>query len=282
MPNRNIGSLSATSPLYNNSDTSPRQNNMPNNLVYSPTSDASRSLNLNQNTLLTSESPTKQLGGYSYQAEVSEMNYNTNMIGGDPHYGNEWKGGVKMINLESALESSEEPIKHKKAEFNPEAFFNQMQTGGILGERKPRKDFKSTKLDKQLGKKDDEDDDEFDIEEATEKLNLDVDEDEDTEDLKQKVKELRAMVSRSKGKAGKKMRKPKRYVEDRSSEEETENKFTESTGGESNSSFNQNNQNNQNNNNSNNSNSNSVSEYLNSTSSISTSDVRLISMNRRK
>jgi len=244
MPNTNIASLSATSAL-NNSDTSPRQNNMPNNLVYSPTSAA----------------PT---------------NVNKIQLGGDPHYGNEWKGGVRMINLESALESSEEPSKHKKAEFNPETFFNQMQTGGILGERKPRKDFKSTKMDKQLGRENNDADDDFDIEEATEKLNLDVDEDEDTEDLKQKVKELRAMVSRSKGKAAKsnkKMRKPKRYVEDRSSEEETENNFTESTGGESNY---QNNQNNQNNN------SNSVSEYLNSTSSISTSDVRLISMNRRK
>jgi hypothetical protein len=202
------------------------------------------------------------------------------MRGGDEHYGNEWKGGLRMINLESALESTEESGKNNKADFNPEAFFNQMQTGGILGERKVKKEFKKTKLQKQLSTELEEDDDDFDIEEATEKLNLDVDEDEDTEDLKQKVKQLRAMVSRSKGKAGKKMRKPKRYVDNRSSEEETEkekkNEFTDSTGGESNSSFNQNNQNNQNNN------SNSVSEYLNSTSSISTSDVRLISMNRRK
>ena len=94
-----------------------------------------------------------------------------------------------------------------------------------------------------------------------------------TSGKKQKVKALRAMVHRSKPSKGKKSRKAKREV--RESEESTEERFVESSGGSSNSNSSNSNQNQ-------NQNSNSVSEYLNSTSSISTSDVRLISMNRRK
>ena len=95
----------------------------------------------------------------------------------------------------------------------------------------------------------DQDEDNFDLE--AEGLEEDSDEEEDTEDVKNKVKVLRAMVARSKGKKSGKTVKGKRR----------HNKRMTETGGAS---------------------ENSVSEYLDTTSSINTSDVKLISMNKHR
>jgi hypothetical protein len=258
--------LSDTS-LDGGSETSAVSSDFQTKSNLSPTSSEGgqmRVVKIDPNTFLTesSETANQMKGGYSYAAEVSE---NASLRGGDEHYGNAWKGGVRVINLDSAFESSDdEKNKDNNSNFNPENFFNQMQKGGILGERKmkSKKDFKKSKLDESLSVEREDDDEDFDLDEATSKLNLEVDEDDDTENLKQKVKALRAMVSRSKPK-GKKSKKAKRSSA-RSSENSTEEYV--SAGG---------------NNSRNTSGNNSVSEYLNSTSSISTSDVRLISMNRK-
>ena len=179
-------------------------------------------------------------GGYTYAGELQS----------------EIKGGSKIIDLDSIFNSEmqggeEKKTEEKKSEFNPEKFFQDMKTGGMLGERKQNKEHKKSKIEKYLNPDSDDHDDGFDFSEASK--GLDIDENEDTEDIKHKVKVLRAMVSRSKGKKsskkGKKTsKKSKRMVE------------SSSVGGSDN----------------------SISEYLNSTSSISTSDVRLISMNKMK
>ena len=260
--------LSETS-LDGGSETSALSSNYQPKSNLSPTSSEGgqmRVVKIDPNTFLTesSETANQMKGGYSYAAEVSEKS----LRGGDEHYGNAWKGGMTVINLDSAFESSDdEKNKDNNSNFNPEHFFNQMQKGGILGERtmKSKKDFKKSKLDESLSVEREDDDEDFDLNEATQKLNLDVDEDDDTENLKQKVKALRAMVSRSKPK-GKKSKKSKRSSA-RSSENSTE-EYVSAGGNSSNNSRNT-------------SGNNSVSEYLNSTSSISTSDVRLISMNRK-
>ena len=192
------------------------------------------------NSLTEINKPKK--GGYSYKNEVSDVN--NPYTGGDGH-----KNVISLDN--SIFETSElsggEEEQKKSSDFNPEQFFKDMQTGGL---REPRnKEYKSkSKIDRYLSSETDEG---FDFAEATE--GLDIDSNEDTEDIKNKVKALRAMVSRSKAKKGSKKgsKKVKRAAQTES----------ESTGGAT---------------------ENSASEYLNSTSSISTSDVRLISMNKMR
>jgi hypothetical protein len=181
-------------------------------------------------------------GGYSYQLEASELDNNMEYRGGDDE--------KKVVSLDNSLfETSElsggEEDNKKSSDFNPEQFFKDMQTGGV---REPRnKQYKKGKIERYLDPEGEEDNG-FDFAASTE--GLEIDENEDTEDIKQKVKALRAMVSRSKGKKGKKgSKKAKRATESSSVGGATEN---------------------------------SVSEYLNSTSSISTSDVRLISMNKMR
>ena len=121
-----------------------------------------------------------------------------------------------------------------------------MKKGGARGS----KEHKKNRIDRMFDSNDD-DDNGFDFDEATE--GLDIDSREDTEDLKHKVKVLRAMVSRTK--ANKKGKKGSKKGSKKSK------RMTESSVGGSD---------------------NSVSEYLDSTSSINTSDVRLISMNKMR
>ena len=184
-------------------------------------------------------------GGYTYAAELSELK------GGYTYAGESsgLTGGANVIKLDSAIFDSEieggnnNGEEKKSSEFNPEKFFQDMQKGGL---REPRnKEHKKNRIERYLDSSLEDDDSGFDFAESTE--GLDIDENEDTEDIKQKVKTLRAMVSRSKGKKSK-GKKSKRMT-------------TESSGGAS---------------------ENSISTYLDSTSSISTSDVRLISMNKIK
>lgn len=203
-----------------------------------------RVLVLNHNVFLSSEDkpivaseapkmiPTKT-GGYSYASEGPSLT-----------------GGVNVVHLDSAVFDSEKEggnnEEKKSSEFNPEKFFQDMQKGGI---REPsNKEHKKNRIERYLDPSLDDEDDGFDFAESTE--GLDINPNEDTEDIKQKVKALRAMVSRSKGKKSKGRKGSKKTK-----------RMTESSGGASD---------------------NSVSTYLDSTSSISTSDVRLISMNKMR
>jgi len=209
-------------------------------------------VNLDPSIFATSEREFK--GGYSNVADSSvtrselEVNYN----GGQDR--------SSIINLDpSVFETSEAQYggqnsvqNNNTSEFNPEKFFNDLQVGGLP--KPTNKEHKKKHLDKYLSPEEDDDsddEDKFNFAETTD--GLDVDENEDTEDLKQKVKHLRMMVSRSTGKKSSKKSKSRKAK--RVTTEETD-----STGGADN----------------------SISEYVNSTSSISTSDVRLISMNKMR
>jgi len=193
----------------------------------------------------TPESSPKMKGGYSYAAEMSELNNNVSLEGGDKHVPKNIITLDSNIFATSEMDGGEQDEKKQSTEFNPEQFFNEMQQGG---ERK-NKEYKKGKIERYLDPDSDEDESGFDFGEATE--GLEIDENEDTEDIKQKVKVLRSMVSRSKAKKGKKGKKGSKKSKRMTSEQ---------SGGSEN----------------------SVSEYLNSTSSISTSDVRLISMNKMR
>lgn len=210
-------------------------------------------ITLPDSVFLTSESEFK--GGYRYAAELSAVATEQPQLynGGEPN----------IITLDRELfETPAHQLGGEVAtsEFNPEKFFKDMQLGGL---HEPRnKEYKKGHIEKMLspeGNDDDEDkdaEDKFSFAETTE--GLDVNSNEDTEDLKQKVKHLRMMVSRSTGKkSSKKSRKSKSRKAKRMTPPPEE---SESTGGADN----------------------SISEYVNSTSSISTSDVRLISMNKMR
>jgi hypothetical protein len=195
-----------------------------------------------QDAMLSSEAaPKTQNGGYTYAGEVNS----------EPQAGGNSTG---QIYLDPSLFLSESEQVGGTNEFNPEKFFNDMQKGGqdylSPGSVVHRgKKVKKTGLDKTFDTSPDTDEDDgFDLEE--EGLEQDTDEEEDTEDVKNKVKHLRAMVARSKGRKAAKTIKGKRR----------HNKRMTETGGAS---------------------ENSVSEYLNTTSSINTSDVKLISMKRK-
>ena len=187
-------------------------------------------------------------GGYTYAADLSARSEQYSSFTGGQSSSN-------VVRLDSSVfatsESQHGGEDKEKSEFNPEKFFNDMQVGGI---HEPRnKEHKKKHLDKYLSPEEDDDSDDedsFSFAKATE--GLDVDENEDTEDLKQKVKALRMMVSRSSGKKSSKKSKKSRKAKRMTTEES-------SVGG-----------------------ANSISEYVNSTSSISTSDVRLISMNKMR
>jgi hypothetical protein len=191
-----------------------------------------------QDAMLSDAAPQTQKGGYTYAGEVNS----------EPQAGGNSTG---QIYLDPSLFLSESEQVGGTNEFNPEKFFNDMQKGGqdylSPGSVVHRgKKVKKTGLDKTFDTSPDTDDDDgFDLDE--EGLEQDTDEEEDTEDVKNKVKHLRAMVARSKGK---KVVKGKRR----------HNKRMTETGGAS---------------------ENSVSEYLDTTSSINTSDVKLISMKRK-
>jgi hypothetical protein len=149
-------------------------------------------------------------------------------------------------------------------------------------------------IEKYLTPENDDDDEGFDFAASTE--GLDVDENEDTEDLKAKVKHLRMMVSRSKGKKSSKsskksQRSAKRATESSGGASESGSYESESYGSgsygsgsnesgsyESGSSESASYESGTNESGT----QNSVSEYLDTTSSISTSDVRLISMNKMR
>jgi hypothetical protein len=143
----------------------------------------------------------------------------------------------------------------KSSEFNPNGFFNEMKMGGYSYESSSERN-KQHKVNKKYNYEDDEDESLTDEELSELTEGLDVDANEDTEQLKRKVLELRAMVSRSKGKKAPKV--SRKSSSRRSSSRRSSSKRSSSAGGSEA----------------------SVSEYLNSTSSISTSDVRLISMNK--
>lgn len=265
--------LSATSPEVRTDVkmTSTSSAAVPNDVALSATSvgknDANNKIriDLSPDCFKTPESSPKiKVNGYSYAAEVSDIKNVASpvaptapvvvpsapvVVPSAPVVAT-FKGGNNLIELDSNIfQTSEmsggENEPKKSTEFNPESFFSSMQDGGMLGERKKNKEYKKSKIERYLSSDNDEEDG-FDFGEATE--GLDIDENEDTEDIKTKVKVLRSMVSRSKGKKGKKGSKKAKRV-------------TEQSGGSS---------------------ENSVSEYLNSTSSISTSDVRLISMNKMR
>ena len=180
-----------------------------------------------------------QKGGYTYAGEVNS----------EPQTG----GNTGQIYIDPSMFLSESEQVGGTNEFNPEKFFNDMQSGGdgIPVVHRGKKAVK-TGLDKTFDTTpdyvSDQDEDNFDLE--AEELEEDSDEEEDTEDVKNKVKVLRAMVARSKGKKSGKTVKGKRH----------HNKRMTETGGAS---------------------ENSVSEYLDTTSSINTSDVKLISMKRK-
>jgi len=188
--------------------------------------------------MLSEASPQTQKGGYTYAGEVNS----------EPQAGGNTTG---QIHLDPSLFLSESEQVGGTNEFNPEKFFNDMQKGGqdylSPGSVVHRgKKVKKTGLDKTFDTSPDTDEDDgFDLDE--EGLEQDTDEEEDTEDVKNKVKHLRAMVARSKGK--KVVKGTRRH-----------NKRMTETGGAS---------------------ENSVSEYLDTTSSINTSDVKLISMKRK-
>jgi len=191
-----------------------------------------------QDAMLSEASPQTQKGGYTYAGEVNS----------EPQAGGNTTG---QIHLDPSLFLSESEQVGGTNEFNPEKFFNDMQKGGqdylSPGSVVHRgKKVKKTGLDKTFDTSPDTDEDDgFDLDE--EGLEQDTDEEEDTEDVKNKVKHLRAMVARSKGK--KVVKGTRRH-----------NKRMTETGGAS---------------------ENSVSEYLDTTSSINTSDVKLISMKRK-
>jgi hypothetical protein len=219
-------------------------------------------IRLNSSIMETSENEYPKVGGYSYAAEASEIDYPNKSIDTSYHGGNV---NNKIITLDkSVFETSENEFDtpptanvEKKNDFNPEMFFKEMQTGGIYEPR--NKEYKKSSIEKYLDTNED-DSEGFDFAESTE--GLDVDSNEDTEDLKAKVKHLRMMVARSKGKKSSKKSSKKSHRKAK--------RMTESSGGASESgSYESASQN-------------SVSEYLDTTSSISTSDVRLISMNKMR
>ena len=182
-----------------------------------------------------------QKGGYTYAGEVNS----------EPQMG----GNTGQIYIDPSMFLSESEQVGGTNEFNPEKFFNDMQSGGdpfmpvVHRGKKPLKTGLDKTFDTTPDYVSDQDEDNFDLE--AEGLEEDSDEEEDTEDVKNKVKVLRAMVARSKGKKSGKTVKGKRR----------HNKRMTETGGAS---------------------ENSVSEYLDTTSSINTSDVKLISMNKHR
>ena len=179
-------------------------------------------------------------GGYTYAGEVNS----------EPQMG----GNTGQIYIDPSVFLSETEQAGGANEFNPEKFFNDMQSGGdpfmpvVHRGKKPVKTGLDKTFDTTPDYVSDQEEDNFDLE--AEGVEEDSDEEEDTEDVKNKVKVLRAMVARSKGKKAAKTVKGKRR----------HNKRMTETGGAS---------------------ENSVSEYLNTTSSINTSDVKLISMKRK-
>ena len=186
----------------------------------------------------SNQSPQK--GGYTYAGEVNS----------EPQMG----GNTGQIYVDPSVFLSEAEQLGGANEFNPEKFFNDMQSGGdpfmpvVHRGKKPVKTGLDKTFDTTPDYVSDQEEDNFDLE--AEGLEEDSDEEEDTEDVKNKVKVLRAMVARSKGKKAAKTVKGKRR----------HNKRMTETGGAS---------------------ENSVSEYLDTTSSINTSDVKLISMKRK-
>jgi hypothetical protein len=218
-------------------------------------------IRLNSSIMETSESEPLRVGGYTYAAEASEIDYPNKSIDTNYHGGNV---NNKIITLDrSVFETSENEFDpptanvEKKNDFDPEKFFKEMQTGGIYEPR--NKEYKKSSIEKYLDTNED-DSEGFDFAESTE--GLDVNSNEDTEDLKAKVKHLRMMVARSKGKKSSKKSSKKSHRKAK--------RMTESSGGASESGTNES------------ASQNSVSEYLDTTSSISTSDVRLISMNKMR
>jgi len=186
----------------------------------------------------SNQSPQK--GGYTYAGEVNS----------EPQMG----GNTGQIYVDPSVFLSEAEQLGGANEFNPEKFFNDMQSGGdpfmpvVHRGKKPVKTGLDKTFDTTPDYVSDQEEDNFDLE--AEGLEEDSDEEEDTEDVKNKVKVLRAMVARSKGKKAAKTVKGKRR----------HNKRMTETGGAS---------------------ENSVSEYLDTTSSINTSDVKLISMKKK-
>ena len=232
------------------------------NMELSSNIDQPNVIRLHSSIMETSESELPRVGGYTYAAEASEIGYSNKSIDTSYHGGNV---NNKIITLDkSVFETSENEFDtpptanvEKKNDFNPEMFFKEMQTGGIYEPR--NKEYKKSSIEKYLDSNDD-DSEGFDFAESTE--GLDVNSNEDTEDLKAKVKHLRMMVARSKGKKSSKKSSKKSHRKAK--------RMTESSGGASESGTNESES------------QNSVSEYLDTTSSISTSDVRLISMNKMR
>lgn len=217
-------------------------------------SNGSNVVTLPASIFLSSEYEFK--GGYTYAAELSTVNSEHNPYAGGNNETN-------IVTLDPAIfETSENQQggQNPTSEFNPEKFFSEMQLGGL--HHPSNKEHKKGQIEKILSPEGDDDDEDKDAEDkfsfAENTEGLDVNSNEDTEDLKQKVKHLRMMVSRSTGKkSSKKSRKSKSRKSKRMTPPPEE---SESTGGADN----------------------SISEYVNSTSSISTSDVRLISMNKMR
>jgi len=220
-------------------------------------SNGSNVVTLPASIFLSSEYEFK--GGYTYAAELSTVNSEHHPYSGGNNETN-------IVTLDPAIfETSENQQggQNPTSEFNPEKFFSEMQLGGL--HHPNNKEHKKGQLEKILSPEGDDDDEDKDAEDkfsfAENTEGLDVDSNEDTEDLKQKVKHLRMMVSRSTGKkSSKKLRKSKSRKSKRMTPPPEESQESESTGGADN----------------------SISEYVNSTSSISTSDVRLISMNKMR
>jgi len=245
-------------------------------------------------SIFESSEVSPKLGGYTYYREVSE-NTDT-QLNRDSQIMHK---NSKIITLDSNIfETSEDQVEpgvesaQRKSDFNPEQFFKEMQSGGLYEPR--NKEHKKGRVEKYLTP--DDDDEGFDFAESTE--GLDLDENEDTEDLKEKVKHLRMMVSRSKGKKSSKKssKKSKRTTESSGGASESGSYESGSYGtgsyesgsygtgsyesgtnesgsygtGSYESGTNES------------ATPNSVSEYLDTTSSISTSDVRLISMNKMR
>ena len=246
-------------------------------------------------SIFESSESSPKVGGYTYASEVSEPNAAFEPAASVEPMASKavYHGGNKVVKLDpSVFQSSEDHVEpsnvavQKKSDFDPEKFFKEMQSGGLYEPK--NKERKMGKIEKYLTPEDDEDEG-FDFAASTE--GLDLDENEDTEDLKAKVKHLRMMVSRSKGKKSSKSskkshRKAKRATEssggasesgsyesgsyesgsNESGSNESGSYETATSEGRSNGSATEN----------------SVSEYLDTTSSISTSDVRLISMNKMR
>jgi len=249
-------------------------------------------IKLNANIMESSDNEPSISGGYTYAAEASEIDHSerathSNYSGGNTNNLNSVNNIITLdSNLFETSENNYEPSNsniEKKNDFDPEKFFKEMQTGGIYEPR--NKEHKKGKIERYLSSNNgDEDEEGFDFAESTE--GLDVNSNEDTEDLKAKVKHLRMMVARSKGKKSSKsskksQRKAKRMTESSGGASESISNESESYESRSNESGSYESGSNESGTNES-ATQNSVSEYLDTTSSISTSDVRLISMNKMR